>query len=101
MIMTDTVMGQHIEPCTTLVKVEGRLFALEADVIDVKADKQRWRDEHERRQDVSTRAIMDELKIIKDSLINRLPLWATLMFTTFMGVIGFLLGIIYFILRRV
>jgi hypothetical protein len=43
---------------------------------------------------------MDELKVIKDALINRLPLWATLMFTTFMGVIGFLLGVIYFLAQK-
>lgn len=100
MVATAATQRSHSEPCRTAVELTGRVKALEDGLEDERAEKEKWRNEHERRQDDATRAIIDELKVIKNSLINRLPLWATLMFTTFMGVIGFLLGVIYFLAAK-
>jgi hypothetical protein len=85
--------------CDDIVAVKTQVTQLRSDGDAHHANSLEWRDRHEREQRETTQRIFDKLDEIVKQLSNRLPLWATLMLSSLFTVIGFLLGVIYYLGR--
>ena len=89
------------ECCADIIRAKADISALGKRVDDNEKDAQKWRDDHEHRQEAATEAlraefvtVTEELKAIQQVLTNRLPPWGMLIITLMSGTIGILVGII-------
>ena len=80
--------------CADIIEAQGDIEVLQRDVDENAKAAERWRYEHERKQDESMARLFTRLDSIDEKLANRLPAWATMAFAIGGGVIGSLITIV-------
>lgn len=88
--------------CAQVIKATADIAAIESEMDDIREDVQRWRQQHEHREEGQFNLMMNQLVAIqaeqsemRKMLVARLPVWATLLLTGAGATVGMLLGIIW------
>jgi hypothetical protein len=88
--------------CPEIVAAGADITAIQRDIEDNQRQAEKWRAEHEHREEGQFNLMMSQLVSIQGEqaemrkmLANRLPLWATLALSSTVGIVGLLLGVVW------